>query len=525
MLEQPRVDPMSVFLRNGARAKASPDVNFSMRAYLERHPERAAGPERSPYLAWLKEGRAAGEIADPAPGLEMVAEVLGKQPGEVVDLLAATRTDLTERLRHGTLGEMFTKAAEVEALIGGVWPATARPVVQPFTSAGDSAMIAALHDAQRQAGFRGARAVVMINRPRWGGGRRAEGYIARALASRVGVDDVLVLYTDFDGPTPADRFPPGMREVHLATPVERYGVTREDAQQVLVDLLRSFGADVIVNVNSTLLYESLATYGRVLEQSERVFHVMFCNDQNARGHWGGHPIRHFYRSIDTATGVITDSHHLREWLVDSYCLSNALVAKLHVFSAPVDPQIPLAAVPTPGEGRRPEVFWAGRIDRQKRPELVFEIARRMPDLRFRMWGEGVAQQGYRDADVPANLTMEGAYAGFGELDLGTADAWLYTSGWDGVPSQLLEVAMTGVPIVGSLVGGTGEILRPGEAHPVAEIDDPDGYVSALRAVLADPATARAGALALRERLVAERTEAGYAEHAVRVLLPDLSPPS
>ena len=63
--------------RNGAEAKASPEINFNMESYLARYPARADGPEQSPYLEWLKRGKAAGEIADPAPGLEKMAPVLG----------------------------------------------------------------------------------------------------------------------------------------------------------------------------------------------------------------------------------------------------------------------------------------------------------------------------------------------------------------------------------------------------------------------------------------------------------------
>ena len=66
--------------------------------------------------------------------------------------------------------------------------------------------------------------------------------------------------------------------------------------------------------------------------------------------------------------------------------------------------------------------------------------------------------------------MEGRYGHISEIPLVEADVWLYTSGWDGVPSQLLEVAMTGIPIVGSLVGGTGEVLSEDDAWPVAEGD-------------------------------------------------------
>ena len=132
MLTEEEIDPLANFLGNGAEAKASPEVNFNMAAYLARYPARADGPEISPYLEWLKRGKAAGEIADPAPGLEKMASVVGMQPSELADRLAATRTDLQERLWTGTLGEMFARATEVEPLIGDVWPdehpAAASPV-------------------------------------------------------------------------------------------------------------------------------------------------------------------------------------------------------------------------------------------------------------------------------------------------------------------------------------------------------------------------------------------------------------
>ena len=79
--------------------------------------------------------------------------------------------------------------------------------------------------------------------------------------------------------------------------------------------------------------------------------------------------------------------------------------------------------------------------------------------------------------------------------------WLYTSSWDGVPSQLLEVAVTGIPIVGTLVGGTSEVLSEADAWPVGETAPAEAYVDAIRAVLADPADSRRRATALRDRML------------------------
>jgi glycosyltransferase involved in cell wall biosynthesis len=80
------------------------------------------------------------------------------------------------------------------------------------------------------------------------------------------------------------------------------------------------------------------------------------------------------------------------------------------------------------------------------------------------------------------------------------------------------VAMTGVPIVGSLVGGTGEVLSETDAWPVAEVGDAEEYVKAIRDVLADTVGARQRALALRERLLRERPEAAFAEQVTDLLL-------
>jgi glycosyltransferase involved in cell wall biosynthesis len=508
-------DPLEAFLGNGAHAKASPEINFDMRAYLARHPERRAGLESSPYVAWLKEGKEAGEIADPAPGLELMAPVIGRPAAEIADLLGSLRLDLQHRLRSGRLGEMVAKAAEVEPLIGDAWSETTTPKIPPFFNETTSAQVAALHTAQRAAGFARARVVMVVSDPRWGGGRRAEGHLAHAIARHLDPSEVVVVYTERGGRAPQGRFPDGVREVDLASHLGR--LDPDEAGRVLVELIRSFRADLVINVNSVLLYTALSVYGKALAASQRIFLVMFGNEQLALGTWVGLPLRYFYRCIDLVEGVITDSAYLRDWLVDRHQLPEETQERLHVFRAPVDPELALAP-PTPrAESARPLVFWAGRLDRQKRVDLAFEIARRMPDVDFRMWGEQVLNAPLLE-EPPANVDLPGAYEHISELDLGAADAWLYTSAWDGVPSQLLEVAMTGVPLVASQVGGTGEVLSSEDAWPIPDHENVAAYVAALREVLADPAGSRRRAAALRERMLRERTEAAYDRQVADVLL-------
>ena len=515
MLSMRKIDPLRVFLHNGAAAKASPEINFNMQAYLARHPERAAGPERSPYLAWIKQGRAAGEIADPAPGIEKVAALLGSTPGELTDLLARTRLDLQDRLRTGQLGRMLAAASEIEPLVGDAWTAATEPIIPPLASADIVNQMSAIHACQDAAGFARARILMVVTEPRWGGGRRAEGHIAHALARHIDPAEIVVIYTDQGGTAPPGRFPDGVREVDFAAAVA--GVEPFVTQRALVELIRSFRADAVLNVNSRLLYQSMATYGRALAASERIFPLMFCNEQLALGTWVGVPLRFFYRSFGLVSGVLTDSAYLADWLRTRHKLDSFGGDLLHVLRAPVDPGIEAVPAPPTDGVRRPQVFWAGRWDRQKRVDVALEVARRLPEVDVRMWGEPVLTAGQMRS-IPDNVRLEGRYDVFTDLPLAEADVWLYTSAWDGVPSQLLEVAMTGIPVVGSLVGGTGEVLDAAGSWPVAEFENPDAYVSAIREVLADRATARIRAAGLRERLLSERTEAAYADRVAELLL-------
>ena len=515
LLAEEDADPLERFLANGANALASPEINFGMAAYLARHPARATGPDRSPYLAWLKRGRQAGEIADPAPGLEAMAPVLGRPVAEIADELGALRLDLERRLMTGRLGEMMRKASEVEPLIADAWTEITRPRIPPFYNEVGAVQVSAIHAAQREAGFARARVLLVVSDPRWGAGRRAEGHLAHSLARHMDPSEIVVIYTDRGGRAPHSRYPEGVREVDLAQHIG--GLDPEFSGRALVELIRSFGAELVINVNSVLLYSAMNPYGRALAASERIFLVMFCNEQLALGNWVGLPLRYFYRCVDLVEGVITDSDYLREWLVDRHQLPPATEDRIHVFRSPVDPGLgPVPRVPR-APGTRPRVYWAGRLDRQKRVDLVFEIARNMPDVDFHAWGERVLNAPVLH-EPPPNLVLHGAYENIADLDAGSADAWLYTSAWDGVPTQLLEVAMIGVPLVASQVGGIGEVVSPADAWPVADHANPSAYVAALREVLADPVEAGRRAQALRVRLVRERTATEYDRMVARVLL-------
>lgn len=516
LAEAERIDPVDHYIRVGAKEGRSPTPLFQTAAYIAKHPEppppeegAVAAPQPA-FAKWLDTYRAQGRSGAVFEGMGVLAPLLGMTEVELQQAWTARYIDLRARLMFGELGAQVAKAAAFDPLVSEIWPEALQIKIPILHSGPTIARLAALTGALNAAGNRPYRAVILVNRPRWGGARRMEGHIADALVARFGADQVLVISTDKTGKMPKGKFPEGVTQIDFADLAQN--LRPQFRRRVLTETLRAFAPEVAINVNSRLFWEVLDSHGKGLSASIDIYGCLLCNEQNRFGHWNGYPLRRFYRSFDILSGVFTDSSFLAEELLDHYMVPPAERGKVQALHGPVDLSIPLARVPdpqeTPDAPRRPQVFWAGRLDPQKRVELAYAVAALMPEIDLRMWGEAVNGNPHRLPPKPGNVILEGQYAQFSDLPLHEADAWLYTSAWDGVPQILLEVAMAGLPVVASDVGGTREALAQ-SAIPILPDAPAQTYADALRALLADPAAARHAAAAHRETLIAARTPLRY----------------
>jgi glycosyltransferase involved in cell wall biosynthesis len=502
LLVHKTMDPVSHYLRTGAEQGRRAIPYFGAKYYLNRYPDavKNAGDALGHYL---KEGRAKGYTGMPFDRFEGMAKLLDLTPREAEALLTARFRDLRGRLEHGTLGEMANAAAVFEPLISAGWPEALEVKIPPFLNNIAINRTVACHALAHAAGRKRACAVICVNKARWGGARRMEGHIAHALAQGMQASDIVLVSTDGAGKLPKGRMPEGVRHVDMSAQVK--GLKADEAQRILVQFLRALRPEVVFNVNARLLWDAMGPYGRAMAASFRIVGCLFCNEQTPLGYAAGYPLTRVYRHFDVLSAIATDSHALVDELRARHMMTDDVAAKLSVLEGPVDASIPVAAVPT---NARPQVFWSGRFDAQKRVDLFYAIAQLRPDIDFRMWGAAVMGGPVLPAK-PDNVILEGVYKHFSDLPMEQADAWLYTAGWDGVPSILLEVAMTGVPLVGSDVGGTAEVLQQGLAHALPAGADAQAYADALDIVLKDPDTARTDARTLRETLIQTRTTDAY----------------
>lgn len=143
---------------------------------------------------------------------------------------------------------------------------------------------------------------------------------------------------------------------------------------------------------------------------------------------------------------------------------------------------------------RPTVVSLARLDPQKRPWIMFELARRMPDVDFVMAGKTHATLRWKPENPPANLRLVGEVKRETKTEL-MQDAWilLNTAIHEALPVSWLEALGTGTPLV-SCLDPEAVVSRFGRAVPFAGgvgYEMLDDLESALRSLIDDESDRRA----------------------------------
>lgn len=257
-----------------------------------------------------------------------------------------------------------------------------------------------------------------------------------------------------------------------------HGLPEQFQVDVVVRLVLQFQPEVLHVMNSALAWKAIRRNGLALRQGTRIFASLYCDDLLEDGRVVGYAQDYLVACSGVLDGVISDNAITPQGWVARFGLAPGL---FHVvpFPAPALVQAP----PDPGARR---ILWAGRLDRQKRPDLLAEIARRCPDYAFDVYGRSVIPGDAAGKQrFPGNVTLCGGFESFATIAAQKPyAAYLYTSQWDGLPNVLLEACAAGLPVVASDVGGIADLLDAEQR--VAPFDDVDGYVARLNQLARQP---------------------------------------
>ncbi len=154
--------------------------------------------------------------------------------------------------------------------------------------------------------------------------------------------------------------------------------------------------------------------------------------------------------------------------------------------------VPLPVTVTPHPERNGTVVWVAVIRPAKRPDLLVEIARRLPTVHFvvcgasnsKLWAAGEIQSILTQLRSLPNVDYRGHVAPEQTLKvIGDASLLLSTSDGEGFPSVFLEAWAVGTPVVSIQIDPDHKI-RNGELGVVA--DTVDGAVDAVGSLMTLP---------------------------------------
>ncbi len=317
---------------------------------------------------------------------------------------------------------------------------------------------------------------------------------------------VLVIMTE-PGDSPwLSRIPAGVDVVDASLFVGE--ISHDELLLILVRIVVQLQIDTLHVINSRHVWEIVCRYGLAVSQRTQIFASIYCDDFDRYGQPVGFARQYLPDCYRRLTRVFTDNNAFPELLRQTYGYSPEL---FHVLKSPVDASLSVPSVRKP-EGRR--VLWAGRLDRQKRPDLLLAIAQALTDVEFHVYGDAVLD--YKTSVVDSlrqlkNVRMLGGFDGVESLPFGAFSAFLYTSQWDGTPTMVIAAALASIPIVASRVGGVGDIVTEERGYPIADIDNVALYVARINEALGDPVGAESKAARAREYVKSEHSEASFAQ--------------
>lgn len=270
-------------------------------------------------------------------------------------------------------------------------------------------------------------------------------------------------------------------------------------------------------IQSPLMFTFCDLYETFLKENNyTVYAAAFCEDTDREGRISGHVHSGIPRAYPAITKIFTDNGTISKLLVDEY----AFDPKQFVTHYQPAPKITGSWKKQTDAPFR--LLWAARIAKQKRPDLLLEIAKKLNPAKFHIDMYGYFEEDFSPemfAHIPS-LSYNGHFNGIGSLPLNKYDAYLYTSENDGLPNVLLEVAGFGLPIIASNVGGVPEVVNNETGILVNKFDQPEKYVEAITTLANNPEKLQEISQAARKKISASHSEESFDALVTRDILAD-----
>jgi glycosyltransferase involved in cell wall biosynthesis len=265
-------------------------------------------------------------------------------------------------------------------------------------------------------------------------------------------------------------------------------------RRFLAQLMLLVAPELVVSVNCFDMTNSLQLYSQALGSKIRIHLTLFAFDRIGEG-YPVNPITDDSQReyLDRIVGIITDNSVTQRIVGEMLALDDS---KLEVHYQPALDPVPALRIGTRAYNNRYfsaknpfRVIWPHRLDKEKRPDSLLEIARIIREagmpVTLHVYGQQVLSDGEESlmkSLTAAGVTYHGPYGG-GLAALPTHDyhALLLTSESEGLPLVLVQAMFLGLPVIASAVGGVTDIVKDRSTGLLADgPDDAAGFVAGIR---------------------------------------------
>jgi len=262
-----------------------------------------------------------------------------------------------------------------------------------------------------------------------------------------------------------------------------FGIPPPLQEIIVCRVLLQLSPQALHITNSWIGFRTVLRFSCTLQRYMKIFASFYGFDYSDNGHEIGGLIYLMRRMWPLLDKMVTDNAVLPKQWFKRFGLEQE---KLHV-------QYGVAPFPNASEAVTPltrtKVLWAGRLDKEKRPDILLALCKSLPDICFVVYGRSVLSEQSRvisNLKNSPNVDFRGAFESFAELPAKECFAFVYTSQYDGLPNILLEATVVGLPIVAPLIGGISDFLSDNTGWPISSSDNIEQYVQCIREIQANP---------------------------------------
>lgn len=225
-----------------------------------------------------------------------------------------------------------------------------------------------------------------------------------------------------------------------------------------VQKYKSINADIYIGFGTSNFTAELVSLCKCTNKPIIIF--VASDSDLSKDYYKGSRIRNSYDDlgdnchfvIQSANNLVVQTPHQKDLARDCFQRSSVIIPN------PID--LSIQRDPDRKRETRRYIAWVGKADKVKQPEIFVELAKRLPDLEFRMVmnsGQPKIEELVME-NLPKNVTR---IEKISRTDIPRffedAIALVNTSRFEGFPNAFIEACRAGVPIV-SLCVDSGEIL-------------------------------------------------------------------